>query len=184
MTILYPRRCEEKRGANLFLEASINLWRGGRKFRAIFCGWGSMQREITRMAAESGFGQFTEVFDVPFDGMRSVYDRADIVVIPTLRHEGTSLSCAEALYMGKPVITTYVGGLPNLVMSGFNGEVVSPTVTHLTSAIARLLEDESLRREYGARARGMSESLSIQRWRDSVWGLLSSSLLQLETERN
>jgi len=184
LTVLFPRRCEEKRGASLFLQASIRLWRQGLGFRAVFCGWGGMQREISRLANESGCGEFVEVLDVPFDGMRSVYAHADIVVIPTLRHEGTALSCVEALHMGKPVITTFVGGLPNLVIPGCNGEVVSPTVEQLSTAIARLLDNEGLRRHYASKARDIAESFSVEHWKQAIWKVISPSLLDRQLQNN
>lgn len=184
MTVLFPRRCEEKRGASLFLQASIRLWKQGPRFRAVFCGWGGMQQEISRIAGASGFGELTEFLDVPFDSMRSVYAQADIVVIPTLRHEGTALSCVEALYMGKPVITTFVGGLPNLVIPGCNGEVVSPTVEQLSTAIARLLDNEDLRRHYASKARAIAESFSVEHWKQAIWKVISPSLLDQQFQNN
>jgi glycosyltransferase involved in cell wall biosynthesis len=177
MAVLFPRRCEEKRGASLFLDASIRLWRQGVRFRAIFCGWGGMQREIGRIASESGCCELVQVLDVPFDGMGSVYAQADIVVIPTLRHEGTSLACVEALHMGKPVITTFVGGLPNLVIPGCNGEIVAPTVEDLSGAIARLIGSEDLRRRYACKARAIAEAFSVERWKQGVWKVICQSLL-------
>jgi glycosyltransferase involved in cell wall biosynthesis len=184
MTILFPRRCEEKRGASLFLGAVLHLWKLGLKFRAVFCGSGSMQKEISHLARESGCGGLIEVLDVPFDGMRSMYAQADIVVIPTLRHEGTSLSCIEALYMGKAVITTFVGGLPNLVTPGYNGEVVSPTVEQLSMAIARLLDDPARRRSYASKARATAESFRIERWKQAVWDVICSSLPDQQLQNN
>ena len=184
MTVLFPRRCEEKRGASLFLQSAMRLWKEGLKFRAVFCGWGSMQQEISDIAGQSGYGELVEILDVPFDGMRSVYSRADIVVIPTLRHEGTSLSCIEALQMGKPVITTFVGGLPNLVIPGCNGEVVSPTVEQLSAAIARLLDNQCLRQQYGCKGRAIAESFSVEHWKQAVWNVISTSLLDSQFATN
>jgi glycosyltransferase involved in cell wall biosynthesis len=116
--------------------------------------------------------------------MRSVYAQADIVVIPTLRHEGTSLSCIEALYMGKPVITTFVGGLPNLVVPGCNGEVVAPTVEQLSAAIARLLENPGLRQQYACKGQAIAESFSVEHWKQAIWDVISSSLLDLQFADN
>jgi glycosyltransferase involved in cell wall biosynthesis len=143
-----------------------------------------MQQETRRIAGQSGFGELTEFLDVPFDDMRSMYARADVVVIPTLRHEGTALSCVEALYMGKPVITTFVGGLPNLVIPGCNGEVVSPTVEQLSTAIARLLDNEGLRRHYASKARAIAESFSVEHWKQAIWKVISPSLLDQQLQNN
>jgi glycosyltransferase involved in cell wall biosynthesis len=184
MTVLFPRRCEEKRGASVFLRAAIHLWRQGLKFRAVFCGWGSMQKEISDIASQSGYCDLIEVHDVPFDGMRSVYAQADIVVIPTVRHEGTSLSCIEAMQMGKPVITTFVGGLPNIVIPGCNGEVVAPTVEQLSGAIARLLDNQGLRQHYARNGRAVAESFSVEHWKRAIWDVISTSLLDMQFARN
>lgn len=176
--VLFPRRCENKRGARLFLDACVKLWRQGRSFHAKFCGWGSMEKQITGLINERGYSDRVSVTDVSFDEMPSVYRKAEIVVIPTLRHEGTSLSCVEALHMGKPVIATYVGGLPNLIIPRVNGELVPPTVNGLAGAMARLLDCPELRKRYGKAARNMAQQFSLPNWRNSVWNVLESCLLQ------
>jgi glycosyltransferase involved in cell wall biosynthesis len=71
-----------------------------------------------------------------------------------------------------------VGGLPNLIIPGYNGEVVSPTLEQLSAAIARLLTDEGLRERYAHRAREVGDSLGIRRWNEAVWQLISGSLLE------
>jgi glycosyltransferase involved in cell wall biosynthesis len=106
-----------------------------------------------------------------------VYRSADIVVIPTERHEGTSLSCVEALYLGKPVIATYIGGLPNLVMPQVNGELVAPTVAELAGAMARLLECPQLRAQYSHAAQAIAQEFSLAKWRAAVWRVIQQSLL-------
>jgi glycosyltransferase involved in cell wall biosynthesis len=176
-TVLFPRRCEVKRGALLFLDACVQLWRNGRDFQATFCGWGSMQREIRRLIEKEGYSDRVSVMDVSFDDMPRVYREAEIVVIPTLRHEGTSLSCLEALYMGKPVISTYVGGLPNLVVPRVNGELIAPTVDKLAQAISRLLDCPGLRLQYGRAARAIAKQFELHHWQTSVWQVLKSSIL-------
>jgi len=48
--------------------------------------------------------------------MPEVYARADVVVVPSTAHEGTSLSAIEAIASGKPTIVTHIGGLGNIVI--------------------------------------------------------------------
>lgn len=178
LNVLFPRRCEPKRGASLFLESCIKLWGEGRDFRATFCGWGSMQQQITSAVAAHGYADRVQVTDVSFDEMPEAYRQADLVVIPTVRHEGTSLSCVEALYMGKPVLATYIGGLPNLILPGVNGELAPPTVDGIAGSMARLLDDSQLRSRYGESARELAKGFTLKKWSDSLWQVLSTSLLQ------
>jgi glycosyltransferase involved in cell wall biosynthesis len=88
------------------------------------------------------------------------------------------------MYMGRPVITTYVGGLPNLVIPGCNGEVVAPTVEQLSTAIAQLLDNQGLRQQYGSKARAIAESFQVEHWKQAVWAVIGSSLLDGQLSRN
>lgn len=176
-TILFPRRCEGKRGAGLFLDAALALWKRGVKFRAVFCGWGSLQEYIGATLQGTSYEGSIEVCDVGFDEMPRVYQEADIVVVPTVRHEGTSLSCIEAMACGKPVITTYIGGLPNLIIPGVNGEVIAPQVGPLADAILKLLNDNALREKYSAAGAVTAQELALTRWQDSAWKVIAGTLL-------
>ncbi|MEW6723987.1 MAG: glycosyltransferase family 4 protein [Bacillota bacterium] len=44
--------------------------------------------------------------------MPRVYRRGDVVAIPTVSCEGTSLSCLEAMGYGRPVVTSNAGDWP------------------------------------------------------------------------
>jgi glycosyltransferase involved in cell wall biosynthesis len=68
--------------------------------------------------------------------------------------EGTPLSVMEYMGAGKPVVATRVGGLPEVVQDGVQGvHVEARDPVGLADALARLLEDEPLRRRLGDAAR-------------------------------
>ncbi|MFB6273388.1 MAG: glycosyltransferase family 4 protein [Salinibacter sp.] len=74
---------------------------------------------------------------------------SDLFVLPS-RWEGLPLTIIEAMMAGLPVITTDVGGNPELVEHGVNGLLVPPNdVEALASAIRRLSHDESLCKQMG-----------------------------------
>jgi glycosyltransferase involved in cell wall biosynthesis len=57
-----------------------------------------------------------------------------------------SLARTSALAAGLPVVTTPVGGIPEVVKDGVNGLIISPgDVKALGASILRLLEDAELR---------------------------------------
>ena len=105
---------------------------------------------------------------MPLDGMGKVYEAADVVVVPTLAGEGTSLSVIEAMSLGKPVVTTWVGGIPDLVLDGFNAIVVPPRWREVASALKLLLTDDELRRRIGSNAREAAISFRFGRWKARV----------------
>src|SRR5690606_32900418 len=56
----------------------------------------------------------------------TVYAGVDIVALSSL-NEGTPLSLIEAMAVGKPIISTYVGGVKDLL--GTDAEPLAPGVT-------------------------------------------------------
>jgi glycosyltransferase involved in cell wall biosynthesis len=78
---------------------------------------------------------------------------ADLFVMSS-RSEGLPLALLEAMYAGKAVVATSVGGVPEVVRSGENGLLVSPgSDTELADAIATLARSAELRNRLGAAAR-------------------------------
>ena len=69
-------------------------------------------------------------------------------------NEGLPLASVEAMGMGKPVVLTRCGGVPELVLDGINGLLVPPTdPSALAEAILTVLDDPVMARRLGAAAR-------------------------------
>ena len=100
--------------------------------------------------------------------MPQVYQEADISLIPTLYSEGTSLSCLEAQSTGNIVISTNVGGLPNLIIDGYNGILINPNAHDLMTALDMVLANAQLRKTLSQNAvsvaRAFDKSVWEQRW--------------------
>lgn len=88
----------------------------------------------------------------------------DIAVL-TSHNEGTPVSLIEAQSASRPVVSTNVGGVADVVMDGVTGYVVLPNeVAPFTTATLRLIEDEKLRKTMGdAGLKHVRESYSYQR---------------------
>ncbi|EFM08363.1 glycosyl transferase group 1 [Paenibacillus curdlanolyticus YK9] len=112
----------------------------------------------------------------PMDGMHAAYGKADIVVIPTIFSEGTSLSCLEAMSCGVPVVATNVGGLNDLIIDGLNGRLVPPASAALLAAIRELLGDPAQRRKLGKLARETARTFDASLWRARWTAVLAEQL--------
>lgn len=78
---------------------------------------------------------------------------ADLVVVPS-RAEGLPYVALEAMALGRPLIATAVGGLPELVRDGVDGRLVAARdVAALAEAIGEALDRPETRREWGRRGR-------------------------------
>jgi glycosyltransferase involved in cell wall biosynthesis len=70
------------------------------------------------------------------------------------RSEGAPLSILEAMAAGLPVVSSRVGGVPELVVDGETGLLVPPGDPEaLAVALGRLVADPGLRRRLGAAGR-------------------------------
>lgn len=98
------------------------------------------------------------------DEMPKIYQNTDISLVPTIYCEGTSLSCLEAQACGNVVISTIVGGLPNLILDGHNGLLISPTEQSLLSALDRVLSDKKLRSTLSKNAVSVAQAFDKSVW--------------------
>jgi glycosyltransferase involved in cell wall biosynthesis len=92
----------------------------------VLVGSGPQSSELRDLVSRLGFAEATRFTGrVSDDDLSALYDRADLVVHPTL-YEGSSLVTLEAMAHAKPVIGTRVGGIPDKVEEGVNGFLVPP----------------------------------------------------------
>lgn len=107
-------------------------------------------RELLR--AEGLEALVTLVGELDSTSLADLYDRADVFVLATLQ-ETYGMAVAEALARGLPVVGTTTGALPDLV-GDVAGLLVPPGhVDALSGALARMLDDVSLRGRLAAGAR-------------------------------
>lgn len=84
----------------------------------------------------------------------ALYPIADVVVVPSVIPDALSRVILEALWAGRPVIATRVGGTPELVVEGKTGLLVPRNAPEeLARAIETVLRDEALRSSLAAGAR-------------------------------
>ena len=92
------------------------------------------------------------------DDMPSLLSTSDIIVLPTYYPEGIPRVLIEAAAMGKPIVSTTIPGVAEIVEDGVNGTLVPPRDANaLASAIEELLDRPELRSEYGAAGRRKAE---------------------------
>ena len=99
----------------------------------------------------------------PRDDLAPVLAALDIFVLPSWS-EGFGRSNLEAMAAGVPVVSTAVGGIPEVVADGETGLLVPPRdPAALAAAILRLVEDESLRKKMGEAGRERAALFSVEK---------------------
>lgn len=98
------------------------------------------------------------------DDIPHVMASFDIVVLPSYANEGLPQSLIQAMAMGKPVIASNVGSIPEVVIDGKTGYLVPPrSPSAIAEKIISLLKDNGLRLEMGDEGRSLvSSRLSLE----------------------
>ena len=99
--------------------------------------------------------------------MQRLMASADVLVMPFLDTDGPSdypIAIIEAMAVGKPVIATGVGGIPEIVCHGETGILADRgSVENLSQAMVELGNDESKRRQFGLNAVEKSKRFRLDR---------------------
>jgi glycosyltransferase involved in cell wall biosynthesis len=96
--------------------------------------------------------------DVGPGGVGDYYRKADVFVLPT-QYEGYGMAVAEAVAHGLPVISTPVGGIPEIVGDAAGLLLPPGRVGVLADALALVLTDASVRQRLAEGARQMRTRL-------------------------
>ncbi|MDK8194470.1 glycosyltransferase [Paenibacillus sp. UMB7766-LJ446] len=174
--IVYPRRLYRPRGLYITLDIVDNILNDYPNAEFHFVGKGfpeDLQAIYDKM--EQWTGRIYCYHSEPED-MHAVYKKADIVLIPTLYSEGTSLSCLEACATGNAVIATRVGGLTDIIIDHHNGLLIHPDQASLEKAVRTCLDNPELMKKIGENAIEVSKAFNKdiwkKRWKDVVKELL------------
>ena len=159
-TIMCPANLVIIKGHRYLIEA-CNLLRERRlQFKCKLAGEGPLRRELEELVERLSLTKEIEfVGHVPHQTLLHFYSKGDIsiVVLPSIetddgRKEGIPVSLMEAMAYGIPVISTYSGGIPELVQGA--GLLVYPKDSvSLANAIEQFIESPQLLRELSKRGR-------------------------------
>ncbi|MEM9188878.1 MAG: glycosyltransferase [Myxococcota bacterium] len=108
------RLCEQK-GQLLLVEATAKLKARGRDFELVLVGDGEMRREVEDLIHRHQLeGQIKITGWMSNDAVRDHIVDSRALVLPSFA-EGLPVAIMEALGLGRPVVSTYIAGIPELV---------------------------------------------------------------------
>jgi len=109
---------------------------------------------------------FTGHLEAPFYAIRAM----DIFVLLSTAHEGVSQASLQAAYLERPLVTTPVGGLPEVCLDGKTGLLIPPlSPESIAKAVTKLVDNPSLRIQLGSQGKQLvEEQFTLQRTLDEM----------------
>jgi len=158
------------KGFDLLIDACAELTRRGADFQCDIIGDGELRDELQGRAAERGLTNLRFAGERSHNQVLAALANCDLFVLASrIDQRGASdifpTVIAEAMACGKPVVSTTVAGIPELVAQNETGLLVPPDDARaLAGALARLMEDDELRQRFGRAGRArIEEHFTIER---------------------
>ncbi len=154
LNVLTVGRLSSAKGHGVLLEAVARVAHDGVPVHATIVGDGPRRTQLERRAETLGIrDRVTFTGSVGQHELPAYFAGADVFCLASFA-EGLPVVLMEAMATGKPVVTTAVMGIPELVADGEHGLVVRPGRPDLVAAaIRRLAADGELRERMGRAAR-------------------------------
>ncbi len=154
MTLLTVGRLTEAKGMVTLIEALGVLKIGGLCPALTVAGDGSLRRSLQDLSMSLGVrAQVHFIGTVERDALDASYAACSIFVLPSYR-EGLGIVNLEAMAHARPVVSTAVGGIPEVVEHSVTGLLVPPRdPVALATALKTLLDDPARASAMGRRGR-------------------------------
>lgn len=139
--LVFVGRLSEHKAPGLLVEAAQRLYRDGVRFSLTFVGDGELRPEIETAIAHGKLADRVRIVGFRDEASVCMYIReARALVLPSFA-EGLPVVLMEALALGRPVVSTYIAGIPELVEAGKSGWLVpAGSLDELTAALREVLE--------------------------------------------
>lgn len=135
------RLCTAK-SQHLLVEAVARLRREGRDVPLVLVGDGELRDAVEQAARDGGVEDLVTITGWASEQeVRRHLAAASVMAMPSLA-EGLPVAIMEAMALGRPVISTYIAGIPELVRPGINGWLCP--ATDVDSLVVALREAASL----------------------------------------
>ncbi len=151
------------KGQDILLEAFAKVKAHGRNMRLLLLGRGECEPQLRAQCEKLGLTEEVQFLGFRSDA-RALLHLIDCMVIPS-RSEGLPMVLLEAFATGLPVVSTRVGGVPEVIRDGQNGFLVPPEdPARLAERMIQLAENELLRHKLGTNAaRDFEKQWSLER---------------------
>lgn len=190
--ILSVGRLVETKGFKYLLEAcSILVERGISGFICKIVGQGPLRGELEELTLRLGLEELVQFLGpLPSDTVFPLLKEADLSVLSSVvdqdgNMDGIPVYLMEAMASGRPVISTYISGIPELIKNGAGILVPSNDSKALAEAIEEIyFMDLEGREKMGRKGREIVEmEFNIENEVKKIKGLFISSILETDNGR-
>lgn len=156
IVISFIGQIKKIKGMDLFIQLAREL--SVRRSKLTFLIAGKCREDPGAYTEQELFAEMGETPNIHYLGRRedveNIYHTSDILVMPSRWDEPFGLVNIEAGACRKPIVSTRVGGIPEIIDDGVNGFLVErDDLAGLLNRVMRLIDNPDLRRQMGQKGR-------------------------------
>lgn len=152
--VLWAGRLNVEKGVDGLLDAAALP-----EIRFLIAGEGPCRQGLEQRALKMGLPKAEFLGYVERDDLLEPIGRSMLVVMPSIWYENLPCATVEEFALGKPVVASRIGGMPELVIDGETGMLFDAgDQSGLVDRIKQMRDSPSLVREMGRKARARVET--------------------------
>ncbi len=161
-----------KYGIEYLIRAFALVEKKFRNISLIIAGEGPLKESLKKLPQELGCAEKIHFSGaIPHSEVPQFLQKIDIFVVPSIdESESFGVAAIEASACELPVIASNIGGLPEVVLDGKTGLLITPKdPAALAEAIISLIENPDLKRQYAKAGRELV--MKKYNWQENAWSM-------------
>lgn len=127
----------ERKGQRFIIEALADIPVSQReRMHVNIIGDGEIRNELEEYCVEKSINQYITFWGSRKD-VSNLLQCNDIFILPSL-DDGLPIAILEAMRQGLPIVSTRVGGIPEMIDEGYNGVFIKPSTEGVKSVLMNL----------------------------------------------
>ena len=154
--IFYFGRLSKEKGIFNVVKAIKSI----ENIKLLIAGDGPQKKEIAEYIKDNKLETKVELLGyLNQEEVKKYIKEAKFIVVPSVWYENCPYSILETMEIGKPIIASRIGGIPELIEDGVNGYLYEyENVDMLADKIRKLYSDEILVKQMGENAKKMFDN--------------------------
>lgn len=146
--LLAAKNLEDHSGIKSLIRAFAEIQKKFPEARFNIAGDGPNKASLQQLVQDLNLTGVEFLGNVDYDHMPALFDKATIFIHGT-KYESFGIVLVEALASSTPVVSTNVGGIPDIIKDGVNGFLVAYNDHNsMAERVIRLIEDKNVYRRF------------------------------------
>jgi glycosyltransferase involved in cell wall biosynthesis len=159
-TLLYVGRLSKEKGIEYLIKAMPIIIKKIPQIHLNIVGYGPERGNLENLTKQLKIKDNVTFFNqVPNNSIEEYYKKSSVIIVPSIWPEPFGLIGPEAMSVGRPIIATNIGGIPEWLENGKTGYLVPPRDSNaISKKVIQLISNHKLMDKMGNAGRKKAEN--------------------------